>query len=127
MTQFLSQVGYAGDNIRFVPCSGLSGENIVSHSYNKQLSWFSGSSLLQSLGLTIESKILISELLEIPSRSIDLPLRLSIMDISKGSRANVLNITGRLESGVMQLDDSIISEPGGNKGIVICKYLAMQK
>jgi len=108
MTQFLSQVGYAGDNIRFVPCSGLSGENVVSHSYNKQLSWFSGSSLLQSL-----------ELLEIPSRSIDLPLRLSIMDISKGSRANVLNITGRLESGVMQLDDSIISEPGGNKGIVI--------
>lgn len=58
------------------------------------------------------------ESIDIPLRSLELPLRMSITDISKGSRANVVNVVGRLESGFLQVGDTIISEPGGNKGTV---------
>jgi elongation factor 1 alpha-like protein len=120
MKQFLSQAGYASTKVSFVPCSGLSGENLVSRSEKAHLAWYSGPSLLQCIGLALYLAILMLESLDTPSRSIDLPLRLSISDISKGSRANVVNIVGRLESGVLQIGDSIISEPGGNKGSVRC-------
>ena len=53
-----------------------------------------------------------------PSRSLDLPLRISISDISRGSRTNIVNVVGRVESGVLQLGDNVISEPGGNRGTV---------
>jgi translation elongation factor EF-1alpha len=62
--------------------------------------------------------ILISESMEIPSRPLDSPLRMSISDLSRGSRANVVNVVGQLESGIVQVGDSVISEPGGNKGTV---------
>lgn len=56
-----------------------------------------------------------------PSRSLDLPLRISVSDISKGSRTNVVNVVGRVESGVLQVGDIVISEPGGNRGTVRSK------
>jgi translation elongation factor EF-1alpha len=62
--------------------------------------------------------ILTSESIEIPSRPLDSPLRMSISDLSRGSRANVVNVVGQLESGIVQVGDSVISEPGGNKGTV---------
>ena len=62
--------------------------------------------------------ILTSESMEIPSRPLDSPLRMSISDLSRGSRANVVNVVGQLESGIVQVGDSVISEPGGNKGTV---------
>jgi hypothetical protein len=45
-----------------------------------------------------------------------------VTDVSKGSRTNVVNVIGRLESGVLQVGDAIVSEPGGNLGTVRCKF-----
>src|SRR5579859_5830951 len=59
--------------------------------------------------------------MEVPSRSLDLPLRISVSDVSKGSRANIVNVAGRVESGVLQVGDNVISEPGGNRGTVRSK------
>jgi len=103
-------VGYVNSNIHFIPCSGLEGENIISTSRRRELSWYTGTSLLHCL-----------ESLQIPSRSLDDPLRLSIADVSRGSRANVVNVTGRIDSGVLQIGDQVVLEPGGNRGSV--RYL----
>lgn len=60
------------------------------------------------------------ESIDIPHRPLELPLRMSITDISKGSRANMVNVVGRLESGFLQVGDTITSEPGENQGTVRC-------
>ena len=70
--------------------------------------------------------ILISESMEIPSRPLDASLRMSITDLSRGSRTNVVNVVGQLESGVIQVGDSVTSEPGGNKGTVRSKEFPVE-
>ena len=47
---------------------------------------------------------------------------MSVTDMSKGSRTNFVNVVGRLESGVLQVGDAVISEPGGNLGMVRCTF-----
>lgn len=32
----------------------------------------------------------------------------------------MVNVVGRLESGFLQVGDSVVSEPGGNQGTVRC-------
>lgn len=52
---------------------------------------------------------------------------MSIADISKGSRTNVVNVTGRLESGIVQVGDAVISEPGNLRGTVRCMFRNYRK
>jgi elongation factor 1 alpha-like protein len=49
--QFLSQVGYSIANVWFIPCSGLDGVNLVSKPDEPLLSWYSGPTLLECIGL----------------------------------------------------------------------------
>jgi len=119
MQQFLSQAGYLSSNIWFVPCSGLSGINLTSRSHEKALGWYTGPTLLECLGMVIVNRQSNSlERIEVPSRPLDSPLRISVTDIAKGSRTNVVNVVGRVESGFLQVGDNVIAEPGGNHGTV---------
>ena len=118
MRQFLSQVGYSMSNVWFIPCSGINGTNLVARGQVHGLRWYSGPTLLECLGMSVENECLSQESIDIPLRSLDLPLRVSISDISRGSRANVVNVTGHVDSGVIQVGDEIASEPGGNSGSV---------
>lgn len=119
MQHFLSQAGYLPSNMFFIPCSGLTGVNLTSQSHEKSLIWYTGPTLLECLGIvTPEWSIWYPETIEVPSRSLDLPLRISITDLSKGSKINVVNVVGRVESGVLQVGESVTSEPGGNRGTV---------
>jgi len=121
MQQFLGQSGYLASNVSFIPCSGLEGVNLVSCPKIPKLNWYSGPTLLECLGLPSIFLCLIIESIEIPTRSFDMPLRMSITNISKGPRANIVNLTGRLDSGLMQLGEAVISEPGGSKGVIKSK------
>jgi elongation factor 1 alpha-like protein len=73
------------------------------------LVWASGRRLLTT-----------SESIEVPPRSLDLPFRMSISDISKSAKANVANVSGRVDSGFIQTNDNVVSEPGNNAGLVRC-------
>jgi elongation factor 1 alpha-like protein len=73
--------------------------------------------------MTFIRALIYVESVDVPKRSLDLPLRLSINDISKTSKTNVVTVTGKIESGILQLGDDIISEPGDYKGTVRCNYL----
>lgn len=49
--QFLKSVGYKETDISFIPCSGLSGENLMKTvSEPKLSSWYRGSTLLEQIG-----------------------------------------------------------------------------
>jgi hypothetical protein len=52
------------------------------------------------------------ESVQIPSRSLDIPLRMSITDISKGSRATYCERGRSTGLGVLQIGDVIVSKPG---------------
>jgi len=62
-------------------------------------------------GLTVES-------IDPPVRSLYQPLRVSITDVSIGPKPNVASIRGRVESGILQIEDSVVAQPGVNKGVV---------
>jgi elongation factor 1 alpha-like protein len=50
MTQFLTQAGFASKNISFIPCSGLTGGNIVKKPKSGLIPWYSGPTLVEELG-----------------------------------------------------------------------------
>jgi translation elongation factor EF-1alpha len=47
---FLNQAGFKKDKVTYIPCSGLTGENLLKKSENI-LEWYSGSTLVQQIGL----------------------------------------------------------------------------
>ena len=47
---FLKQAGFKESDVTFVPCSGLVGENLTKPPTDPKLSWFKGTSLMDSIG-----------------------------------------------------------------------------
>lgn len=47
---FLKQAGFLLKNITWVPCAGLTGENLINRSEPK-LAWYSGPTLVQAIGM----------------------------------------------------------------------------
>lgn len=98
---FLSSAGFQSKNISFIPCSGLNGDNIVRKSTEPALtSWYSGSTLVEELDHS-----------EPVARALDKPLRLTIGDIFRGGVQNPLSISGRMESGSLQVGDALLAQP----------------
>lgn len=98
---FLSSAGFQSKNISFIPCSGLNGDNIVRKSTEPALtSWYSGSTLVEELDHS-----------EPVTRALDKPLRLTIGDIFRGGVQNPLSISGRMESGSLQVGDALVAQP----------------
>lgn len=112
VSAFLTAAGFLQKNVEFVPCSGLTGENIVSSSQNTLSSWYTGPPLVSIL-----------ESSEPTIRALEKPLRLTINDIFRGSITHPLSISGRLDSGTIQIGDSILcmpsDEPATIKGIEV--------
>lgn len=105
---FLTAAGFLAKNIAFVPCSGLTGENIVQPSHNQFLSsWYQGPPLLSLLDA---SKPI--------TRALEKPLRLTINDIFRASITHPLSISGRLEAGSVQVGDTILAMPSSETAFV---------
>ncbi|KAL8782750.1 MAG: hypothetical protein Q9213_005128 [Squamulea squamosa] len=107
VSAFLTAAGFQSRNIAFVPCSGLNGDNIVKRAEDPQASWYTGPILMEQL-----------EASEPTSRSLDKPLRLTIADIFRGGVQNPLSISGRLDSGNLQVGDRIIAMPAKETAVV---------
>lgn len=57
LNAFLKQAGYRDKDVTFVPCSGLTGENLTSPSTEHALNqWYTGPYLLQVIGTTSKIK-----------------------------------------------------------------------
>lgn len=112
LKHFLKQVGFKDSDVVYVPCSGLTGENLVKPSTSPELlKWYSGPTLLQ----VIES-------FKIPERAIDKPFRMSINDVFKGAGSGFC-VSGRIESGVLCVNDKVLVCP--SKETAQIKNLAM--
>ena len=97
---FLTAAGFLAKNISFVPCSGLTGDNIVHKATAPLAAWYAGPPLVSLL-----------ETSEPVSRAIEKPLRLTIEDIFRGGVQNPISVSGRIDTGTVQIGESILIMP----------------
>jgi len=98
VSALLKNVGYKLEEIQFIPGASLEGDNVAEKT--KKMSWYQGKSLLESF----------DELKE-PEKPTELPLRLPIQDVYKITGIGVVPV-GRVETGVMKINDKVIVVPG---------------
>jgi elongation factor 1 alpha-like protein len=108
VTGFLTArtLGFQEKNIVFVPVSGLHGDNLVGKSSNPAASWYSGATLVEEL-----------EKSEPGARALAKPLRMTISEVFR-TTLSPLSISGRLESGALQVGDALLIQPSGEKAFI---------
>ena len=104
---FLAAAGFQQGNISFVPCSGLSGDNISSKSNN--CPWYNGLPLLSLLESSEPSS---------QNRALTGPLRLPISQVFAASVQYPLSVNGRITAGSVQVGDKVTLVPSNQTGYV---------
>jgi elongation factor 1-alpha len=103
-SKLLKSIGYNVDKIPFVPVAAQHGENIFKRS--DKMPWYSGPTLVEAL-----------DMLQVPPRPVDKPLRIPIEDVYSITGVGTVPV-GKVESGVLKVNDVIVFEPSGVKGEV---------
>lgn len=105
ISAFLVSAGFQAKNITFIPCAGLTGENVVLPLKEGTASWYKGGTLVDALDATDSNK-----------RAIESPLRMTISNVSRFNGS--LSITGRIDAGSLQMGDQIVIMPSGEKAAI---------
>ncbi|XP_019867339.1 protein HBS1 [Aethina tumida] len=114
LKSFLKQVGFKENDVTFVPCSGLTGQNLISKpTENELLVWYNGPCLLDVI-----------ENFRSPQRPINKPFRLSVNDIFKGT-GSAFCVSGRVETGTLNVGDKVLVCP--NREPAVVKSLAIEE
>lgn len=99
---FLTAANFSSSQITFVPCAGLSGDNILTPISSPDGSWYAGPTLVEALD-SIETAA---------SGSRSKPLLLVTSDVFPNpTSANSTSIAGRLEAGSVQNGDRVLLQP----------------
>ncbi|KAG6802191.1 HBS1-like protein isoform X1 [Apis mellifera caucasica] len=105
---FLKQAGFK-DNVIFVPCSGLSGENILTKPKESLSNWYKGPTLVDVI-----------DNFKCPERHMNKPFRFSINDIFKGLQIDEISITNAFAGDQVSLTLSGIDQQNVGIGDIIC-------
>ncbi len=100
--KLLKVVGYK--DILFVPISGFYGDNVVKRS--DKMKWWTGPTLLEAF-----------DTLKLPEKPIDKPLRIPVQDVYSITGIGTVPV-GRVETGVLNVNDTVIFMPANKKGEV---------
>lgn len=95
--KFLKSIGFDISKIPFIPVSAWTGENLIERSPN--MPWYNGPTLVEAL-----------DMLQVPPKPIDKPLRLPIQDVYSISGVGTVAV-GRVESGVLKVGDRVAITP----------------
>jgi len=93
----LKTVGYDPSKVNFVPIASLPGDNVAKKT--DKMPWYKGPSLLEAL-----------DLLSIPEKPTNLPLRLPIQDVYNITGIGVVPV-GKVETGIMKVGDKVTFVP----------------
>ncbi len=104
VARLLKTLGYKVDQIRFVPVSAWTGDNVLKKSDN--MPWYDGPTLIEALDEFVP-----------PPKPIDKPLRLPIQDVYSITGVGTVPV-GRVETGRMKVGDRIVFMPPGLVGDV---------
>ncbi|RLI17496.1 elongation factor 1-alpha, partial [Candidatus Bathyarchaeota archaeon] len=104
VTKLLQGVGYKTEELKIIPASAYKGDNVVKKSEN--MSWYSGPTVLEAL-----------DEITPPERPIDKPLRIPVQDVFSITGVGTVPV-GRVETGVMKVNDTVLIMPTGLKAEV---------
>ncbi len=104
LSTLLKNIGYKVENVPFVPISGWQGDNIKVKS--DKMPWYAGPTLLECF-----------DKLTAPVKPMDKALRLPIQDVFTITGHGTVPV-GRVETGVMKLNETVVFMPSGAKGEV---------
>lgn len=107
VSAFLTSAGFLAKNLAFVPCAGLTGDNIVRKAEDSQVSWYTGAPLISLL-----------ESSEPVTRALEKPLRMTVDDIFRGGVQNPLSVSGRLDAGNIQIGDTVVIMPASQTAFI---------
>jgi elongation factor 1-alpha len=96
--QLLKSVGYKTENVKIIPAASYLGENIVKRSPN--MPWYTGPTLIEAL-----------DLLTVPVKPTNLPLRMPIQDVYSITGIGLVPV-GKIETGILKAGDKVIIVPG---------------
>ncbi|BGP55709.1 hypothetical protein JCM8202v2_003316 [Rhodotorula sphaerocarpa] len=106
---FLTQTGFQPAKVAYIPVGAMTGENLVARSNELLQAWYEGPTLVEQL-----------DSLDVPSRALEAPLRIPISNVFKGQSATAsgLAVSGRIESGIVQVGEKLAALPGDESGVV---------
>ncbi|MCS7097254.1 MAG: translation elongation factor EF-1 subunit alpha [Candidatus Methanomethylicia archaeon] len=104
VTKFLRMIGYDLSKVPVIPVSGWYGDNLVVRS--DKMPWYNGPTLVEALDQFKE-----------PPRPVDKPLRIPIQDVYTISGVGTVPV-GRVETGVLNVGDTVLFLPVNKKGEV---------
>ena len=107
VSAFLTAAGFLAKNIAFVPCAGLTGDNIVRKAEDTRASWYTGAPLISVL-----------EASEPITRALEKPLRMTVDDVFRGGVQNPLSVSGRLDAGNVQIGDTVVIMPASQTATI---------
>lgn len=97
---FLKPAGFKDTDVTYVPCSGLTGDNLVKPSSEPELlKWYSGPCLLDVI-----------DKFNVPLRPVAKPFRMPVNDIFKGTGSGIC-VAGRIENGIVNKGDKVLVCP----------------
>ena len=102
--KLLKGIGYKIETVPFVPCSSYGGDNINKKSTN--MPWYTGPTLVE-----------IIDSFKVPAKPVDKALRLPVQDVFTITGHGTVPV-GRVESGKLKPNDSVIVMPSGANGEV---------
>ncbi|EZQ03092.1 MULTISPECIES: translation elongation factor EF-1 subunit alpha [Acidianus] len=102
--KFMKSFGFDMSKVVFVPVVSPTGENITKRSEN--MKWYNGPTLDDALNN-----------FEIPPKPVDKPLRIPIQEVYTKSGVGTVPV-GRVESGVLKVNDRLVFMPAGKVGDV---------
>jgi elongation factor 1-alpha len=97
VTRMLRMVGFKVDKINFVPTSGWTGDNLLKKS--DKTPWYTGPTLFEAL-----------DLLEVPPKPTDKPLRIPVQDIYSITGIGTVPV-GRVETGILKEGMNLVFMP----------------
>jgi len=104
MSRLLQLVGYDPTKISYIPTSGWGGDNLVKRSTN--MPWYKGPTLLEAL-----------DTFTVPSKPTDKPLRIPVQEVYTIRGVGTTPV-GKVETGILKVNDEIIFMPSGEHGKV---------
>ncbi|EGC31114.1 hypothetical protein DICPUDRAFT_5246, partial [Dictyostelium purpureum] len=98
---FLVSAKFNEKNIRFVPISGYTGENLVDRKDPRLTKWYNGSTLVDYI-----------DSFSVGERLINKPFRMNVSDVYKSSTKGYVSVGGKIEAGLLGVGDKVLISPG---------------
>ena len=97
VTALLKMAGFNTDEVPFIPCAALAGDNVFNKSEN--MPWYNGMTLFEAI-----------DKIQMPPKPTDRPLRLPIQDVYKISGIGTVPV-GKIETGVLNAGKTVVFNP----------------